>query len=76
MLGGLATVPLMAPIAQRTGLSQGIDVNSVQPGRPAAAAGLRVSNVVTVIDGQAATSPDQLLALTIIEQAGGKVDLS
>jgi putative serine protease PepD len=73
---GLATVPVTPPISERTGLPQGLYVNAVQAGGPAATAGIRVGDVITQIDGQAATSPDQLIALTITKKAGDKVDVS
>jgi putative serine protease PepD len=66
---GLAVSPVAAPAA-------GLHVNSVQSGGPAAAAGLRPGDVITEIDGQPATSADQLIALTITKKAGDKVDLA
>ena len=73
---GLSTVAVTAQISQRTGFPEGLYVNSVQAGGPAAVAGIRVSDVITQIDGQPATSPDQLVALTITKKSGDKVDLS
>ncbi len=37
---------------------------------------MRVSDVVTEINGQPATSPDQLIALTITQKAVDDVDLT
>jgi putative serine protease PepD len=54
----------------------GLHVSSVQPGGPAAAAGLRLGDVITEVEGQPATSADQLIALTITKGAGDKVDLT
>jgi putative serine protease PepD len=73
---GLETVAVTGPIAQRTGLPQGLYVNSVQTGGPAAMAGLRPGDVITEIDGQPATTTDQLVELTITKKAGDKVDLT
>lgn len=73
---GMATAPVTAPISERTGLPQGLYVRSVQTGGPAAAAGMRTGDVITMIDGQPATSSDQLVALTITKKAGDKVDLT
>jgi putative serine protease PepD len=73
---GLVTVPVTAAISQNTGLPEGLHVNSVQAGGPAATAGIRPGDVITQIDGQPATSPDQLVALTITKKAGDKVDLT
>lgn len=73
---GMATAPVTGPIAQRTGLPQGLYVTSVQASGPAASAGLRPGDVITEIDGQPATTPDQLVSLTITKKAGDKVDLT
>jgi putative serine protease PepD len=73
---GLEVAPVTPPIAQRTGLPQGLYVTGVQAGGPAASAGLRVGDVITEIEGQPATSPDQLVALTITQKAGDKVNLT
>jgi putative serine protease PepD len=73
---GMQAVTVTAPIAQRTGLPQGLYVNSVQVGGPAAMAGLRAGDVITEIEGQPATTTDQLLELTITKKAGDKVDLT
>jgi putative serine protease PepD len=48
----------------------------VQTGGPAASAGIAPGDVITEIDGEPATSPDQLTALTITKKAGEKVDLT
>jgi putative serine protease PepD len=66
---GLTVSPVTAPAG-------GLHVNSVQPGGPAATAGLRPGDVITEIDGQPATSADQLIALTITKKAGDKVDIT
>ena len=47
----------------------------VVPGGPAASAGLRVGDIITSIDGQAATSTDQLMAVTLIRRAGDRVEI-
>ena len=73
---GLETVAVTGPIAQRTGLPQGLYVTSVQVAGPAAMAGLRSGDVITEVDGQPATTPDQLVELTIIKKAGDRVDLT
>ena len=73
---GMESVPISGPIAQRRGLPQGLYVTSVQAGGPAAMAGLRSGDVITEIDGQAATAADQLVELTITKKAGDKVNLT
>jgi putative serine protease PepD len=73
---GMATVPVSGAAAQRAGVSEGLLVTGVQTGGPAASAGIAPGDVITEIDGQQATSPDQLTALTITKKAGEKVDLT
>jgi putative serine protease PepD len=73
---GLDTSAVTGPIAQRTGLPEGLYVTSIQASGPAAMAGLRSGDVITEIDGQPATSADQLVELTITKKAGDKVDLT
>ena len=73
---GMEVAPVTPPVAQRTGQPQGLYVTSVQSGGPAAMAGLRVGDVITEIQGQPATAPEQLVELTITMTAGDKVDLT
>jgi putative serine protease PepD len=73
---GLQVAPVTGPIAQRSGVTQGLYVTAVQVNGPAAAAGLRPGDIITQIQGQPATTPDQLVALTITQKAGDKVDLT
>ncbi len=70
------STPVSSPIAQRNGQSQGLAVTAVRAGGPAEMAGLRVDYIITEINGQPATSSDQLLSLTITKKAGDKVDLT
>ena len=65
-----------AQIVQLIGLPEGLYVDAVQAGGPAATAGIRAGDVITQIEGQPATSPDQLIALTITKKAGDKVNLT
>ena len=73
---GLQVAPVTGPIAERAGVTQGLYVTAVQVNGPAASAGLRRSDIITQIEGQPATTPDQLVALTITKKAGDKVDLT
>ena len=53
---GLQTVPIPPSAAAQAGTNGGLFVAGVQPGGPAAAAGLQVGDVITSVDGHPATS--------------------
>ena len=72
---GLSATPVSAQTAASNGVSPGLYVTVVGPTGPAQAAGLRVGDIITTIDGQAATSVDQLVALTLSKNPGDKVEL-
>lgn len=71
---GIQTEPLPASATGQSG-TQGLRVAVVVPGGPAASAGLRVGDIITSIDGQAATSTDQLMAVTLTRRAGDRVEI-
>jgi putative serine protease PepD len=73
---GIQAVPIPEQVAQQAGVPQGLYVRQVVPGSPAASAGLQSGDVITEIDGQPATSTDQLQALTLTKRPGDKVDLT
>jgi len=70
---GLQTVPIPSSAAQAEGLPQGLLVTSVVAGGPAAVAGLQPNDVITTIDGEAATTNVQLESLSITKAAGDAV---
>jgi putative serine protease PepD len=72
---GLATVPIPPAAAAQAGLPEGLFVQAVTPGGPAAMAGLRIDDVITSIDGQPATSNIQLQELTLTKKPGDTVSL-
>jgi putative serine protease PepD len=73
---GLSATPVSAQTAATTGATTpGLYVTVVDPTGPAQAAGLRVGDIITTIDGQPATSVDQLVTLTLTKSPGDKVDL-
>jgi len=72
---GLQTVPIPPAAAQQAGLPEGLYVQAVTPGGPAAAAGLRPSDVITKIDGEPATSNIQLQELTLTKNPGDTVSI-
>jgi putative serine protease PepD len=51
-------------------------VISVTPGGPSASAGLRTGDMITKIDGEPASDPNQLFALTLTKRAGDTVSIT
>jgi putative serine protease PepD len=72
---GLQTVPIPPAAAEQAGLPEGLFVQAVTPGGPAAAAGLRPEDVITKIDGEPATSNIQLQELTLTKKPGDTVSI-
>jgi putative serine protease PepD len=72
---GIQAVPVSAEAAKVNGIAEGLLVQGVDSGGPAAAAGLAVGDVITEISGQPAVSTDQLAELTITQKPGDKVTL-
>jgi putative serine protease PepD len=70
---GLQTVPIPPGAATQSGLPQGLYVQAVTPGGPAATAGLRADDVITKIDGEPATSNLQLEELTLTKKPGDRL---
>ncbi|HEY7048385.1 MAG TPA: trypsin-like peptidase domain-containing protein [Jatrophihabitantaceae bacterium] len=54
----------------------GLYVVAVTPGGPAASAGLQVGDVITKIDGESASSAEQLLELTLTHKPGDTVTVT
>jgi putative serine protease PepD len=72
---GLQTVPIPPAAAEQAGLPEGLYVQAVTPGGPAAKAGLRPDDVITKIDGDEATSNIQLQELTLTKKPGDTVSV-
>jgi putative serine protease PepD len=70
---GLQTVPIPEAAAAQAGVHEGLLIGGVIAGGPAARAGLRAGDVITAIDGQAATSNVQLQELTLTRNPGDTV---
>jgi putative serine protease PepD len=73
---GMTVAPVTGQAAQRLRVPEGLSVTALQARGPAASAGLRAGDVITEIDGQPATSPDQLTELTIKKQPGDEVPVT
>jgi putative serine protease PepD len=71
---GIHAEPLPASATRERG-TQGLRVAAVVAGGPAASAGLQVGDIITSIDGDAATSTDQLMAVTLTKRAGDQVEI-
>ena len=72
---GLGAVPIPPSAAAQAGVPEGLYVQAVTPGGPAATAGLRVGDVITKINGQPATSTIELQELTLTMKPGATVQL-
>jgi len=72
---GVQVEPLSASAAGESGGTQGLRVTAVVAGGPAATAGLRVGDIIRSIDGTAAASTDQMIAVTLTKRAGDRVEI-
>jgi putative serine protease PepD len=72
---GLGAVPIPPSAAAQAGVPEGLYVQTVTPGGPAAKAGLRTGDVITKINGQPVTSTVQLQELTLTMKPGATVQL-
>ena len=72
---GLQTAPIPPAAAEQAGLPEGLFVQAVTTGGPAATAGLRPEDVITKIDGEPATSNVQLQELTLTKKPGDTVSI-
>ncbi|MFT3863715.1 MAG: trypsin-like peptidase domain-containing protein [Solirubrobacterales bacterium] len=57
------------------GTPGGLQIAAIDPTGPAAEAGLQSGDVITKVDGEAATSNDQLLAITLKKRAGSTFEV-
>jgi putative serine protease PepD len=72
---GIQAEPLPASATGQSQEAQGLRIAAVVAGGPAASAGLRAGDIITSIDGTAATSTDQLMAVTLSKRAGDRVEI-
>jgi putative serine protease PepD len=71
---GISTLPTPST-AQEGQTPQGLFVREVVPGSPSAAAGLRAGDVITTLNGEAATSNVQLQEITLTNKPGAKINV-
>ena len=70
---GLTVVPIPPAAAAAFGVSDGLFVQSIVAGGPAQQAGLRVGDVITSVNGHAASNIDVLTAIQVTSTAGDEV---
>jgi putative serine protease PepD len=73
---GLQTAPISSEVSAQSGIPQGLFVEAVLPGGPAAQAGLAQGDVITKIEGEDARTNTQLAKLTLTKRAGDTVSVS
>ena len=73
---GLQVTPIPASAAERMGTPDGLYVVGVVPDGPSATAGVQAGDIITEINGQPATAPNELESLTISEPPGSTVNLT
>jgi putative serine protease PepD len=72
---GVQAQPLAASATGQSGQAGGLWIVSVVAGSPAASAGLHAGDIIRSIDGNPATSTDQLMALTLTKRPGDHVQV-
>jgi putative serine protease PepD len=72
---GLEAVPIPPSAAASAGTPQGLFVQAVATGGPAADAGIQPGDVITKIDGEDATSSLQIETLTLTKNPGDTVEI-
>lgn len=73
---GLTTVPIPQSVADRLDVQEGLYVQAVTPGGPAAQAGLQPGDVITSVNGRSTTTPDSLLLVTLDRRVGDKLTIT
>lgn len=70
---GVDAVPIPHAVAVHYGVSDGLFVQAVLAGGPAASAGIRPGDIITTINGSPATSIDVLTAIQVTSKPGDTV---
>jgi putative serine protease PepD len=73
---GLSVATISELAARRAGTTAGLLVIAPTPGGPSDAADIRAGDIITALDGQAARSAEQLLALTLTRRPGDVVNVT
>lgn len=73
---GVNAVPLPPQAAEAFGVDNGLYLQAVLPGGPAAQAGLQASDIVTLLDNRPATSTAVLAEVTLARKAGDTVKVT
>jgi putative serine protease PepD len=73
---GIQVAQIPPAAAQQAGTSEGLYVVAVVPGGPSSDAGLRRGDIITEINGEPATDPNQLTAVTLTEKPGDTVTIT
>ena len=63
-------------VAQKAGVPEGLYVQSVTPGGPAADAGIQQGDVITQVDGHAATSVEQITVAELTAKSGQTIEVT
>ena len=69
---GLIAVPLSPDASLVHGVAEGLLVTRIDPDGPSGAAGLRVGDIITTLNGQSVVSTDELVSLTLTQKPGDK----
>ncbi|MBO0775937.1 MAG: trypsin-like peptidase domain-containing protein [Actinobacteria bacterium] len=72
---GLQSTPISPTAASEAGVPEGLFVRAVVPNGPAAQAGIHADDVITKVEGHAATSNVQLQEITLTRKPGDKVSI-
>lgn len=72
---GVSVAAISENVASDYGVDTGLYVASTVSGGPAAKAGLKQGDIIVTVDGQPATTVDDLTAVTLKKKAGDTVDI-
>jgi putative serine protease PepD len=72
---GVSVAPIPPAVAKKFNVTDGLYVQSVTPGGPSDQAGIKPGDVITSVDGHAATSPETLTAITLTKKIGDTVSV-